>query len=140
MSVIISVDDFAKRFPRPLTEAEQARAELLIADALEIISAEFSREGRDFDDEVQAPWLAANTRRVVFEMVNTAILVGGNAGVKQHSITVGGVTESSTWADPYAANWGVLWLTDAQRALLGLSVAVTARASYPPAKCWPERW
>ncbi|WKD60917.1 Phage protein Gp19/Gp15/Gp42 [Corynebacterium ciconiae DSM 44920] len=132
--------DIERRLPRQLTDAESQRLTVLVADAEELIAAAFTREGRDFYVEAEADWLFTNARRVVLEMVSSAILVGGDAGKRQYSITVGGVTESSTWADVTSSPWGVLSLSDSQRRLLGLSVAVTPRASFPCAKRWPERW
>ncbi|WP_151530533.1 MULTISPECIES: Gp19/Gp15/Gp42 family protein [Corynebacterium] len=132
--------DIECRLPRSLSEAEKQRLAVLVGDAEELIAAAFTREGRDFYVEVEAEWLQANARRVVLEMVSSAILVGGDAGKRQSSITVGGVTESSTWADVSSAPWGVLSLSDSQRRLLGLAVAVKPRVCAPAAKCWPERW
>ncbi|AZA08702.1 Gp19/Gp15/Gp42 family protein [Corynebacterium pseudopelargi] len=138
--MLFSLKDLEPRFPRALSDHERSRSVVLLRDAEEMIVAEFQREGRDFYAEAEAEWLLVNARRVVFELVSAALLTGDAAGKRQHSITVGGVTESSTWADVHAAPWGVLALSDAQRRLLGLSVAVGPRGRWPRPGRWPERW
>lgn len=138
--MLFSLSDLEPRFPRALGDHERSRGAVLLADAEQMIAAEFQREGRDFYAEAEAEWLRVNARRVVLELVSAALLTGEAAGKRQYSITVGGVTESSTWADANAVPWGVLALSDAQRRLLGLSVAVGPRGRWPRPARWPERW
>lgn len=136
----VDLDGLRARFPRPLTPEEDARLVLLAADALSMIRVAFMKQGRDFDAELRSvPWLELEAQRVVRHMVNAAVLVGGNVGVRSVSSTTGQESDSITYADVDAASWGGVRLTEDLLALLGLGRR-GARGSFPEPLRWPESY
>lgn len=135
--VLVEVDDVAARLPRPLSEEERSRVAVLIDDAVDLLRLELSRAGRSFDVEVGDEMFAVAARRAVLEMVSAAVMVGPYAGMRTVSSTTGAQSDSATFADPGAAGFSGVVLTDALRALLGLGVALP-RGRFPAAPGWPE--
>lgn len=135
--MLVSIEDFRARFPRPLTETEEVRAATLLVDAEDLIRAEFARRGRNFDYEITGAWLPTAVRRVIVEMVSTVILVGDQAGRKSGSVQAGQVSESWSYGDAGASTWGTVRLTSEHLDILGLSAA-RSRGNFPPAPRWPE--
>ena len=137
--MLVSFDDINRRLDTPVAPAAEERVNLLIEDAEEMIRTAFLRCGRDFDQAMATvPWLSAEVRRVIREMVSAAILVGPNAGVRSVSSTTGQESDSITYADVDSVSFGGVRLTDAQRAQLGLCMPGGARGKFPPARQWPE--
>ncbi|MCH6197450.1 phage Gp19/Gp15/Gp42 family protein [Corynebacterium mastitidis] len=136
--MLVDVEDFLARFPRPLSPEEEKRAAVLLDDAESLIRAEFARRGRSLDTEIRSVWLGLIARRVIVEMVSTAILVGDQAGRKSGSVQAGQVSESWSYGDAGSAMWGVVRLTDDHLKDLGLAEA-RSRGSFPRAPRWPER-
>lgn len=136
--MLVDLDQFQVRFPRPLTPEEETRAETLLDDAEDLIRAEFARRGKDFDIALAANWFQAVARRVIVEVVSTAMLVGDQAGRRSGSVQAGQVSESWSWSDAGSTMWGAVRLTDRHLDDLGLSVA-RSRGSFPPPPRWPER-
>lgn len=138
--MLVSFDDINRRLDTPVAPEAEERVNLLIEDAEEMIRTAFLRCGRDFDQAMATvPWLSAEVRRVIREMVSAAILVGPNAGVRSVSSTTGQESDSITYADVDSVSFGGVRLTDAQRAQLGLCMPGGARGKFPPARQWPER-
>lgn len=137
---LVDIEEFTSRFPRRLTSFERDRAQLLLQDAADEITAAFAREHRNLTTELtRHKWLPPVARRVVREMTAAAILVGDQAGKRQAQTTAGMVSESSTWFDVTSVSWGEPVLSDAHRRDLGLAAGGYARGSFPPAPRWPER-
>ncbi|CAB0561270.1 phage Gp19/Gp15/Gp42 family protein [Corynebacterium diphtheriae bv. mitis] len=134
----IDVEDVARRLPIPLVGVDRQRAEVLLADAEELIRLEFLRAGRDFDAEVQdSAWLGPTARFVVIEMVAAAAIVGGNVGQRSATSTTGPQSDSVTWADVGSVSWSGVLLTDVQRERLGLT-GCGPRGAFPKPLRWPE--
>lgn len=134
----VDTDSIKARFPRELAPWEEQRLALLVHDAVQLIRLEFTRRGRDFDREAAgAPWLADAANIAIRHMVNAAILVGGNVGIRSVSSSTGAQADSVTYADVNAVSWGGVALTPDLLALLGLRPA-GARGSFPPPRRWPE--
>lgn len=136
----IDLEGLKKRFPRPLTLDEEDRLVLLAQDALDQIRIAFLRRGRDFDRELETvPWLRFAAQSAVRHMVNAAVLVGQNVGVRSLSSTTGPTSDSITYSDVNAASWGGVLLTDGLLEQLGLGVR-GARGRFPRPLRWPERF
>lgn len=137
--MLVSFEDINRRLDVPVAPAAEARVTLLIEDAEEMIRTAFLRCGRDFNQAlVTVPWLGAEVRRVIREMVSAALLVGPNAGVRSVSSTTGQESDSITYADVDSVSFGGVRLTDAQRAQLGLCMPGGARGKFPQPRQWPE--
>lgn len=138
----VTAQDVGDRLKLQFTGEDLVQVNLLLADAIELVSDEFARVGRDLELEADAvPWLGNAVRRVVREMVSAAITVGGNAGVRSTSSTTGPQADSVTYTDSalLAVSFGGVRLTDAQRDDLGLSSSATPRFRFPRSSRWPER-
>lgn len=136
---LVEVDEVAERLPRELSTVERSRVEVLIGDAVELITLELARAGRRFDDEVAdaGGWFRLAARRAVFEMVGAAVLVGPHAGMRSATSTTGSQSDSVTFTDPGAVGFAGVALTDALRSLLGLGAALP-RGRFPAPPRWPE--
>ena len=114
MRAYATADDLAARW-RELTEAEEARAEALLADASAMVASALSRAGLPEAGGTDVE--EANLRAVACAMVRRAMSVADDmAGVTQASQTAGSYSVSATYANP-AAN---LYLTAAERRTLGM--------------------
>ena len=134
----IDLDGLKKRFPRPLLPDEESRLSLLADDAVDEIRMEFLKRGKNLDAELASvPWLTIAVNKAVRHMVNAAILVGGNVGVRSVSSATGQESDAITYADVNAASWGGVLLTDELLGLLGLGRS-GARGSFPRPLRWPE--
>ncbi|MDU0349236.1 Gp19/Gp15/Gp42 family protein [Actinomyces sp. MRS3W] len=102
--------DLAARW-RPLTDTEQARAQVLLEDATDMIKTEFPRWNEASE---------ATLRRVTVAVVKRAMIAGQGTGadalgpVSAQSTTVGPFSESFTYANPT----GDMYLTKAERRAL----------------------
>lgn len=138
--MLVSIDEFAPTFPRPMTDAERERASLLLGEAEDRIREEFAREGKDFDAELKrVSWLPSAARRVIREMVSAVVLIGPDAGRRQSAVTAGAVSESWTMADVAGSAWGAVVLSDEHRRDLGLVSGALPRGRFPRPPRWPER-
>lgn len=140
---LVTIEDINARLDVPLDTGDERLATqvaTLIADAEEAIDVAFMKEGRSWGQElVTVPWLEAESKRVIRQMVTAAIMVGPNAGVRSVSSTTGPQSDSITYAD--GIDWvtfGGVRLTDEQRRALGLTVYGYPRGSFPPPLRWPE--
>lgn len=136
--MLVEVEELEHRFPRPLVGDDRDRARVKLIDAEDLMRDEFAREGRDFDAEIQVDWMRRTAGRVIREMVSASLLVGDRAGIRQHSVTAGQVTESATYADVGSTAWGELVLTDKQREQLGLMTPARPLWSFPDPPRFPE--
>ena len=138
----VTAQDIGARLKLRFFDEDLAQVELLLADAVELVTDEFARAGRDLDREVAAaPWLGNAVRRAIREMVAAAITVGGNAGVRSTSSTTGPQADSITYTDSalLAVSFGGVRLTEEQKTDLGLSGPASARFRFPRSSRWPER-
>ncbi|WP_083912328.1 Gp19/Gp15/Gp42 family protein [Corynebacterium mastitidis] len=135
--MVVSPEDFQDRFPRALSPEEEKRAAVLLGDAEGLIRAEFARRGRSFDTAIRSVWIGLIARRVIIEMVSTAILVGDQAGGRSGSVQSGQVSESWSYGDAGSAMWGAVQLTEGHLRDLGLVARSRGRFPQPPR--WPER-
>lgn len=134
----IDLEGLKARFPRPLLPDEETRLKLLADDALDEIRMAFLKRGRDLDVELATvPWLPIAVAKAVRHMVNAAILVGGNVGVRSVSSATGQESDAITYADVNAASWGGVLLGDDLLDLLGLGRS-GARGRFPRPLRWPE--
>lgn len=116
------------------------RLQLWVNDSIELIYEEFSRRGRDFDEEMEStPWLAATARRVVREMVMAVVRTGDDVGRRSVSIRAGQVSEAYTFDDTNSVSWGGVTLTADQLERLGLAPRGLPRWGFPKHMPWPER-
>lgn len=129
--------------PRQLTPFEEELAPKLLDEAEAIIRAEFSRAGRSFDSELASEWFSFTAKRIIKEMVTSALLIGVSRGMRSASSSSGPNSDSVTWADVESVALGGLVLTDKHRSELGLSGG-GPRFTFPPPGAWPEvvdrRW
>lgn len=139
--MLVSIEQFVTRFPRPLSSFERSRSEQLLEDSEEIVAAAFARERRSLEAELaeHPKWLPPVVARVIREMVAAAILVGDAAGKRQSAVTAGMVSESATWADVGSVSWGEPILTDDHRRDMGLNGAALPSGRFPSPPRWPER-
>lgn len=90
--------DVAARW-RTLTADEQAVADVLAADASDMIRVRWS----DVDDRITAGTLSAESvSRVVAMMVKRAMIVGDSIGLESRSETAGPFSHSDKFANPNA--------------------------------------
>lgn len=142
MSEFVSVEDINARLAVPVGPDQHDRVRVLIGDAVELLRLEFSRVGRDFDNEVEfTDWVGPTARRVVRDMVSAAVIIGGNVGARQVSSTTGPMADSITYADVSSVSFAGIKLLDSHREALGLPIDATPRGWFPRPSCWPEwRW
>lgn len=134
----LTVDDVMSVFPRPLVDDELGRAENLVHAAVELIEEEFLRRGRDYHAEAEGSRLLQLTvKRVVREMITSAIIVGDNIGVASVSSTTGPESDSITYSQGVGINWGGVWMTQKWLRDLGLYEADGYGHSFPPARSYP---
>lgn len=108
-------------FPRPLDDEEVARAEALIARALDLIDLEFMRSGRDLAAELLVRRdVEISVRQAVIEMVSRAILVGDSEGRASVSSATGQESDAITFSQGIGIRWGGVGIDDSIRRLLGL--------------------
>ena len=115
MEPLASVEDLIARW-RSLDDDEQAKAQVHITDASNLIYTEFKRKGLEFNtaDEL----LVANAKTVACGIVRRCMSVAEDmAGVNNFSQGVGEFSFSSTYVNPN----GDLYLTKGEKKLLGLS-------------------
>lgn len=134
----VTVEDLRKLLPVPIDPGAESRVKALIDSAIEKIKRVFLKEGRDFDAEIlRVPWLSAEARDIVLEMVAAAVMMGDNAGVRSASSTTGPQSDSITYAHVDAVNFSGVRLTTAMLEALGLIVGGPLFI-FPPARGWPE--
>lgn len=105
MDVFATVEDLEARW-RALTQAEQARAQVLLEDASDLIRSTCRN------------WEAASEdtrKRITCQAVKRAMLADDQVGVTQTSQSVGSFSESFTFANPQ----GDLYLTKTEKRALG---------------------
>ncbi|WP_368266689.1 hypothetical protein [Corynebacterium ulcerans] len=86
----VTVEDLRKLLPVPIDSGSGDRVKVLIDNATEKIKRAFLKEERDFGAEIlRVPWLSAEARAVVLEMVAATVMMRDNAGVRSASSTAG---------------------------------------------------
>lgn len=139
---LVTFEEVSARLAVPLDEAQQAQVEQLIGDAIEQITVAFQKAGRDWSAELKTvPWLEAESKRVIREMVTAAVVVGPNLGLTNVSSTTGQESDSAGFSAGAQSlvSFGGVRLTDQQKIDLGLLVGVRPRGCFPPPIRWPER-
>ncbi|MHC9719771.1 Gp19/Gp15/Gp42 family protein [Corynebacterium diphtheriae] len=130
---LVTINDLI--LPRELSEFEEVLAPRLLNEAEMIVRAEFGRVHKNFPTETDE-WEIFTVKRVIKEMVTSAILVGASRGMRSVSSTTGPQADSVVWADVESVALGGLVLTDSQRELLGL--LGSSRFNFPLPGRWPE--
>ncbi|MGQ4493366.1 Gp19/Gp15/Gp42 family protein [Corynebacterium diphtheriae] len=130
---LVTINDLI--LPRELSEFEKVLAPRLLKEAEMIVRAEFGRVHKNFPTETDE-WEIFTVKRVIKEMVTSAILVGASRGMRSVSSTTGPQADSVVWADVESVALGGLVLTDSQRELLGL--LGSSRFNFPLPGRWPE--
>ncbi|CAB0574275.1 Gp19/Gp15/Gp42 family protein [Corynebacterium diphtheriae] len=130
---LVTINDLI--LPRELSEFEEVLAPRLLKEAEMIVRAEFGRVHKNFPTETDE-WEIFTVKRVIKEMVTSAILVGASRGMRSVSSTTGPQADSVVWADVESVALGGLVLTDSQRELLGL--LGSSRFNFPLPGRWPE--
>lgn len=138
--MLVTVRDVESRFPRELEDFERSRLAVLLHDAEDLIRVAFARVGRDLDAELETGvlWLPSAVRRVIREMVSSAVGVGLNVGVRSVTSTSGPQSDSITFAEVGSAAWGGVMLSSAHRLELGLPVGAVPTGEFPRPSRWPE--
>jgi len=143
MMALVTFEDINARLSVPFDTGDErlvTQVETLVADAEEAIDVAFMKEERSWKQElVTVPWLEAESKRVIRQMVTAAVTIGPNVGVRSVSSTSGPQSDSITYAD--AGDWvsfGGVRLTDEQRRALGLCVTGRPRGVFPFPLRWPE--
>ena len=110
MVAFATVDDLEARW-RPLTSAEQDRAEVLLDDAAVYLSTFVTV---DDSDQAQADVLKVVSCSMVQRVMSSDV---DTFGVSQASMTAGSYTQSMTFANPT----GDFYLTAMEKRLLGIA-------------------
>lgn len=110
MVAFATVDDLEARW-RPLSSAEQERAEVLLDDAAVYLSALVTVDG---SDQAQADVLKVVSCSMVQRVMSSDV---DTFGVSQASMTAGSYTQSMTFANPS----GDFYLTAMEKRLLGIA-------------------
>lgn len=110
MVAFATVDDLEARW-RPLTSAEQDRAEVLLDDAAVYLSTFVTV---DDSDQAQADVLKVVSCSMVQRVMSSDV---DTFGVSQASMTAGSYTQSMTFANPS----GDFYLTAMEKRLLGIA-------------------
>lgn len=110
MVAFATVDDLEARW-RPLSSAEQERAEVLLDDAAVYLSALVTV---DDSDQEQADVLKVVSCSMVQRVMSSDV---DTFGVSQASMTAGSYTQSMTFANPS----GDFYLTAMEKRLLGIA-------------------
>lgn len=110
MVAFATVDDLEARW-RPLSSAEQERAEVLLDDAAVYLSALVTV---DDSDQEQADVLKVVSCSMVQRVMSSDV---DTFGVSQASMTAGSYTQSMTFANPS----GDFYLTAMEKKLLGIA-------------------
>lgn len=136
---LVTPDDVVSRLdPRPDTSTHE-RIFILIGDAEQKIQTAFMKAGRNFDTSLATiPWLRAEAKDIIREMVSAAIIIGPNAGLRSASSTTGPQSDSVTFADVGSVSFSGVRLTDEQRKSLGLHGEGMPRGLFPFPRRWPE--
>ena len=112
--VFATVEDLEARW-RPLSEDEQARADVLLADASAYIASMMSAAGASYTDPDDL--LESALRSVTCNVVKRAMdSPGGYTGLTQYTQGAIGYSESMSYANPN----GDMYLTKAEKRLLGI--------------------
>lgn len=121
---------------RPLTSLEQVVAMSRIGQASEYVRRQFQLAGRDVDAEVTAGSLSADLLRgITVDMVHRVMLNPGKRRTEMRSID----DWQRSWTLDNAISAGDLYLTDNERALLGLPTSAdTGRRSFTITPAYPS--
>lgn len=106
-----TIDDLETRW-RPLSEAEQERAEVLLEDASVYLDALVTIDGTEEQEAILERVSCSMVQRVMSADVDTF-------GLSQTSMTAGSYTQSMTFANPS----GDFYLTGFEKRLLGIASA-----------------
>lgn len=137
--MLLELEDFAALFPRPLELDEEARACALILAAEELIEEEFLRRGRVFHQELEGSRLLQLTvKRVLREMITSAITVGADVGAASVSSTTGPTSDSITYSQGVGIHWGGVYMTTQWLRDLGLADGTGYGHSFPTPKRYAE--
>jgi len=127
---IITVENIAGIFPRPLEEDERSRAEKLLDRSLELIELEFLRHGRDLESEVMSRREAVlSVRQAVIMMVSRAIHIGDAEGKASLNSATGPQSDAITFSQGVGIKWGSVGMDNEIRTVLGLAVAAFPRGN-----------
>lgn len=125
---IITVEDIAGIFPRPLDEEERERAEKLLDRSMELIELEFLRHGRDLESEaVSRREVILAVRQAVIMMVSRAIHIGDAEGKSSLTSATGPQSDAITFSQGVGIKWGSVGMDNEIRAVLGLAAAALPR-------------
>lgn len=109
--VYANVDELQQRW-QPLTEQEQQKAYTLLADASDFMRAQAGNSLDTVNSET--------LKRVCCAIVKRVMISDRVQGATGHTESVGGVSESFTFASPGTGSTGGMWLTREEKKALGM--------------------
>lgn len=110
------IDDIEARFRPIVDEDERKRAEALIVDASVMIAFELNRVGKQSNPATFSEDFKMAVKSVVCAMAKRSLVSGISADITQESSSVGGYSQSFTYANPT----GDMYIKDSEKRLLGL--------------------